>query len=243
MWFVFDFKERRIIPQRYTLRHYSSWDLEALRNWRFEGWDGQNWTMISEHVNDESLHGKGSTHTWEVNCNTAFSSFRIFQTAKNSNAHHYLCISGFEIYGKLFTPPVAVAKRGPVQLRYAYDFDTNGLFYWLGSRTGSWINPAETGLVAVTHSTLAADSVPATAICGREVVRCVSMPKPNMWFSVDLKDLRLCPTHYSLRHYSTWDTEALRSWRFEATVDGHSWTILSEHSNDKSLLGKGSSSW
>lgn len=239
MWFVFDFKERRIIPESYTLRHYSSWDLEALRNWRFEGWNGHDWSVISEHINDQGLNGKGSTFTWEVQCKTAHSSFRIFQTGKNSNAHHYLCISGFEIYGKLFTPPVAVAKKGPVQLRYAYDFDANGLFYWLGSQTGSWVNPAETGLVNVTHSALAADSVAASAICGREVVRCVSMPKPNMWFCIDLKDLRLCPTHYSLRHYSSWDTEALRSWRFEGAMDAQKWTVLSAHSNDKSLNRKG----
>ena len=36
MWFVIDLMGRRVQPTRYTLRHYDSWDVEALRNWRFE---------------------------------------------------------------------------------------------------------------------------------------------------------------------------------------------------------------
>jgi len=53
-----------------------------------------------------------------------------------------------------------------------------------------------------------------------------------MWFSVDLRDKRLRPTHYTLRHYNSWDTEALRNWVFEASNDGQKWAVIKDHVND-----------
>ncbi len=36
----------------YILRHYTSWNSEALRNWKFEGSnDAKNWECIKEHIN------------------------------------------------------------------------------------------------------------------------------------------------------------------------------------------------
>ena len=37
--------------------------------------------------------------------------------------------------------------------------------------------------------------------------------------AVDLGDKLLLPTHYSIRHYSSWDTEALRNWIRQAEAD------------------------
>ena len=48
------------------------------------------------------------------------------------------------------------------------------------------------------------------------------------------------PTQYSLRHYWSWDTECLRNWRFEGSLDGVEWTVLKEHVEDMALNGKGS---
>eukprot|EP00456_Euglypha_rotunda_P016681 TRINITY_DN15575_c0_g1_i2.p1 TRINITY_DN15575_c0_g1~~TRINITY_DN15575_c0_g1_i2.p1 ORF type:complete len:148 (-),score=16.56 TRINITY_DN15575_c0_g1_i2:11-454(-) len=121
--------------------------------------------------------------------------------------------------------------------------DENGLFYWLGTngQKSKWKNPAELGLVRVTSSKLGENptSAPAHSICGRQCVRCVTEAKPNMWFMVDLKNLRLQPTHYTLMHYSSWDTEALRTWRFEASNDGRKWAMLKNHVNDAALNKKG----
>lgn len=222
-WFIFDLRGRRVRPTHYSLRHYSSWDIEALRNWRFEGSvDGESWELIREHVNDSALARRGDAHTWAVTCETAYTQFRILQTGANSNDHYYLCISGFEIYGALFIPEEIPMPRGTFQLRYSYDFDTGGLFYWLGTRGKSapWRNPAESGDVDVSCSALASNppSAPATSLCGRSTVRCVSQPQQNMWFQVDLKGKRFVPTHYTLRHYNSWDTEALRNWNFEVSV-------------------------
>jgi len=46
-------------------------------------------------------------------------------------------------------------------------------------------------------------------------VRCVTKPHPKSWIAINLKDVKVRPTHYLLRHYSSWDTEALRYWNFE----------------------------
>ena len=73
----------------------------------------------------------------------------------------------------------------------------------------------------------------------RSVVRCVSLPQPKQWFCVDLRDKRIAPTHYTLRHYDTYDSEALRTWQLQGSNDGVTWDILRQHFNDKGLDRKG----
>ena len=46
------------------------------------------------------------------------------------------------------------------------------------------------------------------------------------------------------RHYASWDTEALRYWRFEGSTNGSNWTVIKTHANDAALNGKGKAhSW
>ena len=102
---------------------------------------------------------------------------------------------------------------------YSMDFDKNGIIYYLGSDGGTreWRNPAmpQIGKVRVRPSTLMHDSAPAHAAVGRETVRCVTKPVKDSYFEIDFRPRKIRPTHYSLRHYATWDTEALRYWTFE----------------------------
>ena len=332
-WFVIDLTAsgKCVRPSHYSLRHYSSWDLEALRNWRFEGSiNGYEWSVLSVHTNDSSLDKKGATRTWALpGCQVLCTMFRILQTGLNSNSHHYLACSGFEVYGVMedvspalaqyqrelaqglrppfpgqaaLAPPQqqqqmqmqmqpqmqmqqqqqqqwpvspsqlhqqlqpvqsmplpapsagtplpilppghpSVADSGIAVLRYQSDFDSNGCMTYLGTqgRRVPWINPAESGQVSARASEIAVSppSMAASAICGREVVRCCTVGKQDMWFMVDLKDKLLMPTHYSLRHYSTYDTEALRNWKLEGSVNGVQWDLLRMHVNDKALTLKG----
>jgi hypothetical protein len=106
--------------------------------------------------------------------------------------------------------------------------------------TSDWKNPAERGYAFVQSSKLCADSVHATAILAYDnVVRCVTAPVQNSWFSVDLIDAYLIPTHYMLRHYSSWHVEALRNWVLEGSLDGNQWFIIQRHMEDDSLKLKG----
>ena len=121
----------------------------------------------------------------------------------------------------------------------SYDFDTNGIIYWLGTNRGTspWKNPGIRGTVRVLQSSLAKDSHPGYAAIGRETVRCVTEPKKSSWFMIDLLGIRVIPTHYTLRHYASFDTECIRNWRLEGCnnskngYDGN-WICLLKHIND-----------
>lgn len=90
-WFQLYFgKNKRIVPNAYTLRHYSSYHQECLRNWKLMGSnDGEEWITIKEHVDDDSLQGKGGTATWPVQVSPAhqhgWSHFRVQITGPNSS--------------------------------------------------------------------------------------------------------------------------------------------------------------
>lgn len=299
MWMCVDLKDKYFAPTHYTLRHYISWDTEALRNWRFEGSvDGNVWETLKVHVDDKSLNKKGATHTWTIQQPPTrfYREFRIFQFGVNSNGNHYLCCSGMELYGILqapgyrpqlaaaqgsimnpaFQPPSHAPLQAPpsqalvrpgssplppppalgvggqpsyrdfqdgMEFHHTADFDENGILYFIGTQqyTQRWVNPGEAGYVRVTSVPLAIEprSEPASAIVGRSCVRCVTLPNRESWFCIDLLKWWVRPTAYTLRHYDSWDTEALRDWKLQASNDGKKWTKLMSHKKDCSLNCKG----
>lgn len=266
-FFIIDFQSFSIIPTAYTIRHYLSWNVEALRSWVFEGsTNKRDWVVLKKHINDTTISVIGQPYTiklTEINPSQAFRYFCIRMTGPNSNNHNYLALSGFEIYGKLLRlnsinedsiqqknvvlKPIAQPKRQSVsnlqsrQFKFGYDFDKNGILYWLGTAMGAidWINPASIDSVRVSSSALMGDSHSIIAFTGRDTVRLCSKPVMNSWFAVDFFDKYVTPTHYSLKHYSSWDVEALRSWVLEASNDGSNFVILMRHSNDTHLYKRG----
>lgn len=251
-WFCFDFKDKLAKVEKYALRHYSTWDTEAIRNWRFEASnDTSQWDKLTEHFNDDTLQEKGATASWRVsNCPKKYRYFRILQTAQNSNKHHYLALSGVEFYGQLYnyngtrlnfdSIPISPPSKGRT-FTYIHDFDQEGILYWIATKekTTPWRNPAEMNLVMLATSGLSPDSEPISSIVGNKVVRCVTTPEKKSWFLIDLLNYVVKPTHYTLRHYSTWDTEAIRNWRFQGSMDNNKWTTLMHHNEDDALKQKG----
>ena len=239
-WMQVDFGRARVVAKRYTLRHYSSWDTEALRNWEFQASnDGASWTTLRKHTNDTTLKTKGARGSWTLTSKASKKSwryFRVLQTGKNSNNHHYLALSGLEIYGDLLD------QAGPRPGKFAPDapFDRNGIVHYLGTQDGKtkFKNPGE-GAVAVFASSVARDSSAPTELLARRTLRFTSTPRPDQWVAFDFLHRRVRPTHYSLRHYSSWDNEALRNWVLEASNDAKTWTALRTHINDKTLDKKG----
>ncbi len=53
------------------------------------------------------------------------------------------------------------------------DFDENGLIHYIATqgRQAPWVNPADAGWLRVVASSLMQDSVPVSAVVGREVLR------------------------------------------------------------------------
>jgi len=246
-WFMVDLLEHSLLPTHYTLRHYISWDTEALRNWKLEGSnDDITWITLREHVNDTALCKKGQSFTWELfDIEESYSKFRIYMTGLNSNQHWYMALSGFEIYGMLDADSLSWEEER-VELVYDCDGDEKGICSYIGTNRNMeiWSNPAESHQIRVEASSLQHNSDPVTAIVGREVVRCVTLPNPNQWFLIDFMDRRIVPRMYSLRHYASYDTEALRNWNLEASNDGTNWICLRTHKDDSSLEKKGQfASW
>ena len=240
-WVELDLGRHRVAPTHYTLRHYSSWDTEALRNWELRGSnDGIRWTTLRRHEDDTSLQKKGQRETWEVTGTLptpkgeGYQLFRVRQTGRNSNNHYYLALSGFELYGDLL-PGQPLAGRV-----YSHDFDQNGVMYHLGTDGGqAFKNPVTRGRVAVTASSVMQDSEPPRALLDRRTLRFSTKPQANSWVQFELKGQRLRATRYTLRHYSSWDTEALRDWVLEGSNDGQQWATLREHKGDAALNKKG----
>jgi len=158
--------------------------------------------VIREHRNDTSLKKKGEEFVFPVQCHDFYSLFRLFQTGPISNRHHYLAMSGFELFGDVREEKAKLRVVGAGNLfLYQEDFDNNGIIHWLGTRKGtaSWKNPAQIGMCRVLFSSLSADSEPPYAAVDQAVVRCVSEPKPMQWMCIDLMNIRVSPTHYTLR--------------------------------------------
>jgi hypothetical protein len=62
----YDFKERRIVPTRYTIR--TNWNgpgYQHLKSWLVETWtDGKSWREVARDENNEQLNGMWFTGTF-----------------------------------------------------------------------------------------------------------------------------------------------------------------------------------
>jgi hypothetical protein len=108
-WWQVDLGEDyKMFVTHYTLRHGHEKLEYFIRYWKLEGrsHDDEEWQTLRSHENDTTLHGGGNpslTGTWDVKGNIAMRYFRIFQTGNNSHGEKSLCLSGFEMYGILFS--------------------------------------------------------------------------------------------------------------------------------------------
>ena len=138
---------------------------------------------------------------------------------------------------KASSPPPGPFRK----FTYQSDFDNNGILHWLGTRAGTqgWSNPATQGLVAVTSTPTMGNSKPISAICGKELVRCVTQEKANAFWMLDFKDMKVRLDAYTLKHYASWNIEALRNWKVEGKNPDGKWRLIAEYTKDASLKGKG----
>ena len=124
-------------------------------------------------------------------------------TDVNDNGHWYLCLGGFEIYGTV--------KQATKEFIYQFDFDKNGLIYAIGTNFGKekeWKNPSQSDHIIVKpYSSMAYDSKPKHELFGRIGARCILKQQSSSWFSINLQKYKIRPTHYTLRHYASWDVK------------------------------------
>ncbi|ETO24336.1 hypothetical protein RFI_12823, partial [Reticulomyxa filosa] len=105
----------------------------------------------------------------------------------------------------------------PIKFVHQEPMDEGGILYFFGTygRSKPYHNPVTLGMAVVHSSQMMPDSESCDAFVGRKLVRCVTKPGPSCWFSIDFVDKYVRPTHYTLRHYVSWDTECLRNWVIE----------------------------
>ncbi|VVC42226.1 Hypothetical protein CINCED_3A002842 [Cinara cedri] len=128
----------------------------------------------------------------------------------------------------------------PMKFKHYYDFDKNGVLYWIGTNgktSVDWVNPGQYGLMLVQSSDgrnlpygqvediLSRDSV---------AINCHTNDDSKAWFSIDL-GLWIIPTDYTLRHARGYGRSALRNWLFQMSKDGTNWTTLYMHIDDTAL--------
>ena len=133
----------------------------------------------------------------------------------------------------------------PLEFIYKYDFDDNGIFYYLGSfgKTKNWVNPHLLKLVEVNFSSLGTGAKIEDFI-GRECVNCCTKNEKNAFMSVDIGEGRIFfPSCYTLRNRPS-KKYVLMNWILEGSVNNNEFYIidkrinLTEDSHFNSLMEK-----
>lgn len=107
-WAEIEFLYHSVLPTAYTIRHGYPIRGHALRNWEFQARNpSEPWETLLEHVNDCTIPGNSMSDTATFKLpegkQKQYSIFRIFRTGETSDDSPYLMMSGFEIYGYLFS--------------------------------------------------------------------------------------------------------------------------------------------
>ena len=100
-FYMIEFKRGITVkPTAYKLRSYGNGGGYMPLSWNFEASnDKQNWNQLRIHKNERTIANFGAIGSWDVSSESYFQFFRILLTGKDSKGSHYLCLSGFELYG------------------------------------------------------------------------------------------------------------------------------------------------
>jgi len=143
-------------------------------------------------------------------------------------------------------------------------FDQSGILYAIGTSFGKapYTNPADSGKVAVHfsddcanfyskkggHKTFSDEArrQAASVICANRHPGHGSSQwsrgEPGAWFTVDLLDVLLVPTHFAYRNDSAGNDPT--HFALEGSNNGDAgWTLISKHSHEKWPEGKGAKHW
>ena len=120
----------------------------------------------------------------------------------------------------------------PVEFVYKYDFDDNGVIYYLGSygKTRKWVNPNDLKIVDVFFSSIGVGVKPEDFI-GRDCVNCCTKNEKNAFMALDLGEGRyLFPSCYTVRNRPS-RKYVLMNWILEASVNNNEWYIVDKRIN------------
>lgn len=140
------------------------------------------------------------------------------------------------VVGRLFEPP-SIPETSDANSSLLTEVP-KGVIYYLATNSGrsEWKNPSLTGSIKVSSSSIAKGKT--HNFVDLEPQDCWSMDIPASWVAIDLRQGRLIPSHFTLRHGGNSKMDTLRNWLLQACDnDGDKWIEISRHSNDASLQG------
>lgn len=117
-------------------------------------------------------------------------------------------------------------KSSTISFIYEYDFDQNGVFYYMGTKGHfrPFINPHTAEYIKVFSSSLGKGQL--SDLVNRELVNLRTLNEPQSYFGVDLgKDRRLIPSCYTIMNRAS-PSHVLLNWEFEASNDGVTYEVL-----------------
>ena len=101
-WIQFDFKERKILLDHYTIKN-KHFGKEHLKSWILEvSNDGKNYEIIDRQKNCELLHGPLKSGTFKVSQTTPQRYIRLKQTGQNWFGFNTLYINQIEFSGNIY---------------------------------------------------------------------------------------------------------------------------------------------
>jgi hypothetical protein len=122
-------------------------------------------------------------------------------------------------------------------------FDTgsplNGIISYLTKKSDGHVE--DRGVVSVSASSVYDPQVhPLRLVAGFENQTYFCTKKePNSWIYYDFKSMRIKPTHYSLRSRRDGNSDHLRYWTLEGSLDGKEWIELNRQVNNMVLNAQG----
>ncbi|KAF2071666.1 hypothetical protein CYY_007020 [Polysphondylium violaceum] len=105
-YFCIDLGPKHVLcPTYYTMRYGGDSQgsiYAAPKNWQLLGsLDGEDWTILKEHVDDVSLKDGYSMAGWEIKSIHSYRYLKVLQTGPNQRDGNELCVCCFEAYGRL----------------------------------------------------------------------------------------------------------------------------------------------
>jgi len=113
-----------------------------------------------------------------------------------------------------------------MEFNYEYDFDENGVFYYLGSlgKSNFYKNPHDIGQIKVFASSLGRGRL--ADFIGREIVNLRTLNEPFSFFGVDLgEDRTLIPSSYSIWNRNS-SSHVMLGWQLEASNDRINFNVI-----------------
>ncbi|KAG7573113.1 SKP1/BTB/POZ domain superfamily [Arabidopsis suecica] len=137
------------------------------------------------------------------------------------------------------------------ELQYIRDGDSNGVLHFVGTSYGShqWVNPVLAKKIIITSSSPTSRFTDPKALASKTYVG-TSFAGPRMedghissWWMVDLgEDHQLMCNYYTFRQDGS--RAFARSWKFQGSMDGKTWTDLRVHEDDQTMCKAGQfASW